>query len=311
MTIRNVGFLGAAGGFRPIQATGGDSYDITVSGVNYRVHVFSSPGTENLEVFSRGSTGLVEYFIQAGGGAGIANRGGGGGAGGMVTNLGTSGDIISVGSNPVVVGAGTDRPSGESIGSSGGNSSFIGAVAIGGAAAAPNLSNDARNGGCGSGTLGFFSSGLGGLGLQPTSSSGGFGNNGGASSPSQTGDQRKAGGGGGIGSAGGTATDSFAGNGGAGLSSVTVGGVVYSFAVEFGTTFGQLFDGKRWFGGGGGGGTSGSNPGLGGVGGGGNGALSATAGNGLPNTGGGGGGNDLGSNAGGGGSGIVMIRYPI
>jgi len=307
--LRNRGL--SAGGFKPIEATGGTVSEITVSGVTYKVHHFTSTGESFLNVTSAGSDGLVEYFVQAGGGPGIANRGGGGGAGGMVTNLGSEGVKVSAGANSVIVGAGGARGAAEAKGIIGGDSSFLGVVALGGACAVSNTTDPDRNGGCGSGTLGFFASAAGGIGLQPSSASGGFGNNGGASSPAQTGDSRKAGGGGGTGAAGGTGTNSLAGSGGVGRSSVVVSGTTYVFSTQFGTTSGQLSGGARWFGGGGGGGTSGSGAGAGGIGGGGAGALAAAAGNGLANSGGGGGGNDLGSNSGVGGSGIVIIRYPI
>ena len=131
---------------RPIEATGGTTTDITVSGKLWRVHTFTTNGT--FAVSDYGSIGNgVEYLIVAGGGGGGGSSrsgstwrpGGGGGAGGMLTNV--NGSLLSVfqQSYSVVVGgegaAGNNAVLGVSlatVGTNGGNSSVFGLTAIGG-----------------------------------------------------------------------------------------------------------------------------------------------------------------------------------
>ena len=200
------------------------------------------------------------------------------------------------GTFPVVIGAGgqgyynTDRK-----GDDGGDSSFFGYIGLGGGGGAAGGSVDGgrgNNGGCGGGGSHPYS-GPRSTGLQPTSTSGGFGFGGGAannSSPDWGG-----GAGGGIGQQGQDGTAPVGGYGGDG----------------------KLFDIdgiQKWYGGGGSGANC-DNPNAsinpGGLGGGGY-AASNIVGNGGNGYGGGGGGAGYPQRqAGRGGNGVVIIRYPV
>lgn len=168
--------------FRAIAATGGDSVsDITVGGIRYRVHTFTTVGTSTFTVTDPGS-GLhpgiggqlngIEYLIIAGGGGGgrgipgSNNSGGGGGAGGYRCSVageqsggGSAAEslfIPSLQTYGVVVGAG-----GFGLGSGvdttksypGGDSSFasIASTGGGGGARTDNNSTDRGTGGSGGG----------------------------------------------------------------------------------------------------------------------------------------------------------------
>jgi len=259
--------------FIGVLATGGTVTEILVSGVQYRVHTFTSVGTSSFQVL-RG--GQVEYLIVAGGGGGGRGYdGGGGGAGGLITGLFT--------------------PSPQSY-----------SIVIGGGGAAST--NDANPGSSGSGSSGFFATALGGggggsypgggpgrNGLTGGSGGGGVRDAGPGNGTSGQGFiggsglnvANYAGGGGGATQQGGNATSTSNGNGGNGYIS-NINGI------------------STAFGGGGAGAGSVTSTALGGSGGGGDSVLNGT--NGL---GGGGGGGRVGVTGGGGGSGIVIIRYRI
>ena len=288
--------------WRPIadthpDATGGTIVDTSVSGINYRVHIFTTVGNST---FTVSKTGEVEYLIVAGGGGGSDTGSGGGGAGGLLTGFTTvtpQAYTITVGGG----GAGTNSYfSGTSglTGGRGGNSVALGFTAIGGGGGGGyrTAANEATMaGGSGGGHRGT-NGGVGGTGTP------GQGNNGGNSTLPNG---EAASGGGGAGSVGGDARSGFGGDGGAGvISSIT------------GTA-------RFYAGGGGGSGGYGNavRSGIGGLGGGGNGGGVSRfiedpfIQNGFPNTGGGGGGQGYNGDTapvqggGNGGSGIVVIRY--
>lgn len=289
------------GKFSPIQATGGTVTDVSIGGVLYRVHAFTSIGTSSFVVSNSGTTGKIDVLIVGGGGAsgqgsGGFNSSGGAGAGGLIY----SSLSIEENSYSIVVGAGGNNfgrtnPGGSAPSNGNGvDSSAFGDVALGGGAGGPT-DDTPRSGGSGGGQGGV--SGSGAAALQPGSASGGFGNAGG----NRTGDNRNSvgGGGGGAGAPGQNAP---------GLREAGNGGVGFDASGLFGDSVGE--DG--FFGGGGGGGRNESGSfGQGGHGGGGNGGL-GNAQAGTPGTGGGGGGGGTDSGSGGdGGSGIVLVRYPL
>lgn len=288
-----------AGTISPV-ATGGTITNITLNGIKYRVHTFSTVGESNFIVTRAGP---VEYLIVAGGGGGGANHAGGGGAGGVL--IGST--ILNIGTYTVTVGAGGSKATTfPSQGFDGKNSSAFGFTAYGGG-----------GGGCrrDSGTAGLEFGRNGGSG-------GGGGGQGADNNPTSKG-------GSGIygqGNDGGTASyHAGAGGGGAGGPGTTVGtGYNNSDGSASGTTYpGKGGDGVSslisgslsFYGGGGGGGgfIGGPYSGAGGLGGGGKGQVGgADAGvDGTSNTGGGGGGANGGgnTNGGNGGSGIVIVRY--
>jgi hypothetical protein len=236
----------------------------------------------------------IEALIVGGGASGAGSNGGGsgprggGGAGGLIyttiQKLVGSQFLVTVGNG------GATTAASEVAGNDGLSSTLDTLVAIGGGGGATNNGQAGRNGGSGGG--GCYANAAG-TGLQPSSSSGGFGNNGGTARVS---DGTGAGGGGGSGSIGGTPTTPDAGgNGGSGR--------------QYSITGTSLFYAA---GGGGGGYPTSSNIGAGGSGIGGNGgggSLDATAG--AANTGSGGGGRGSGAASGAaGGSGVVIIAYP-
>ena len=289
-------------------ATGGSTSDVTINGVEYRIHAFTSTGTSTFTVNSLGNffDGNLDYLIVAGGGggghmdSGAGAAGGGGGAGGLLSGTTT----VAAQSYSIVVGSG----GGDQINSTqniyaqnGGNSSAFGNTAIGGGGGGTR-DFDGRDGGSGGGTNNGITGW--GDGVSGQGNRGGGGENSGSPSAG--------GGGGGAGEVGengknqGFSTN-VAGKGGDGL--------------YFGNIFTDSFGDSGWFAGGGGGG-NGQPPadGVGGLGGGGNGG-GATSGSSTrsrdgfdaqANTGGGGGG-AAGSPArgGNGGSGIVLVRYPL
>lgn len=297
-------WLGASA-FEPIIATGGAEYSISIDGVEWRVHSFTSNGS--LSVSSTGSLGTVDYLVVAGGGGGGGYySGGGGGAGGLLTSI--SGEVSGGGVLPgqmseitnidylVTVGLGGAGGTGDSSasGQNGQNSSFNGLTAIGGGGGGSGGLSGA-NGGSGGGSggngqaTGFY---FGGTGSQGYNGGNGYSDSG----------NYGAGGGGGAGSAGLNGDDSISGEAGIGvISSITGESLYYSGGGGAGTHTGT--NSTRTLGGIGGGGD-------GGLGGGNNSGFSGTA-----NTGGGGGGatyqNSTGAVGGTGGSGIVIVRYPI
>ncbi|MFN9984348.1 MAG: VCBS domain-containing protein, partial [Pirellula sp.] len=98
----------------------------------------------------------VEYLVVGGGGGGgggalAANNGGGGGGGGVITGISNN---LSAATYSIVVGAGGNGGTASNIGTSGGNSSFNGLVAIGGGAGGggtPATKYAALSGGSGGG----------------------------------------------------------------------------------------------------------------------------------------------------------------
>lgn len=128
------------GGYTPITATGGT---ITTDG-NYKVHTFLT--SDNFEVLS--GSGDIEYLLVAGGGAGGWGLGGGGGAGELVTDI----ENITVGTYPVIIGAGGAGVF-HGSGSNGSNSTFNGHTAIGGGGGG-TANNNGKNGGSGGGAGG-------------------------------------------------------------------------------------------------------------------------------------------------------------
>ena len=287
----------------PISATGGTVSDVTIGGVDYRIHAFTSTGTSTFEVVSLGTTtGEVDVLVVAGGGGGgghtnsTSTRGGGGGAGGVAFGTIT----FPAGSYTVTVGAGgTTRNTGN-------NSSIDGILAKGGGFGAyrdPDntvFSGTDRSGGSGGGGS-YYGSNEEGFATQPDTNANvdDFGFNGGRGwDLSQSSPYPGSGGGGASEKGEALSSGSRGGNAGDGI----------DYSTEFGTDFGE----SGYFAGGGGGGGE-TTSGQGGLGGGGNGGTGSNGGqNGTPNTGGGGGGAGRDSSQGGtGGSGIVLIRYRI
>ena len=257
--------------------TGGD----TVQNIGgYRIHTFTTTGTQTFTVSGASITG-AQMLVVAGGGGGGFGTGGGGGAGGLVY---VSSTTLSAGSYTVTVGAGgAGNTTGQGVATNGGNSSVTGyttAIGGGGGANTANASAGGSGGGTTNNVSGF------GAGTAGQGNRGGTGLNSGA---------YESGGGGGAGAVGANGVVGTPGAGGIGLA--------YSIS---GTS--------KYYAGGGGGGWNGSATGAsGGLGGGGNGGNAANNTAGTPNTGGGGGGgNNFGGSVAGksGGSGIVIIAYP-
>ena len=281
-------------------ASGGDISDITIDGVEYRVHTFTNVGSSTFEVTDLGdSTGEVEYLVVGGGGGGASRHGGGGGAGGLI-----QGSLsISPQSYSVSIGnGGSGAPSGGTTrGDLGEDSSLFGLIAIGGGFGNGDSNIDGGSGGSGGSGGGARgnTTGSGGSGQQPNSTNGGLGNDGGGVIGNGTG-----GGGGGAMQVGETGNgDGSGGTGGDG--------------IDLSGTFGIAFGENGFFAGGGGGGGREGPEKQGGLGGGGNGGATnpSTDIDGMANTGGGGGGggmevdNSANRPGGSGGSGIVIIRF--
>ena len=262
-------------------ATGGDL--ITTSG-SYKIHTFTTVGTSSFVVSNLGESPSIEYLVIGGGGGGGAGRNcGGGGAGGLIYNTAS----LSVGTYTIIVGqsgsAAIATNPAAANGGNGGNSIFNALVALGGGGGSGG--SYANNGGSGGG--GFLNP-TNGIGLQPTSSYGGFGNNGG--SGYNIGGGYGAGGGGGAGAVGADGTSSTGGNGGNGKAYAFVGASTY-------------------YAGGGGGSVNPGTPGIGGLGGGGAG-INTNFGTPVNATGyGSGGGGGLNANGGAGSPGIILIKY--
>jgi hypothetical protein len=137
---------GSAGG-NALAPAGDTVTNISVNGVTYRVHSFTSVGTSSLTIVRGGS---FEYLVIAGGGAGGPTIGGGGGAGGYRVSVPgetsgggasaesplslTTGSVVTV-----VVGAG-------GVNSNGGNSQFGTIVSIGGGSEYGSISGGSGGG---------------------------------------------------------------------------------------------------------------------------------------------------------------------
>ena len=273
VTGRNVNIIISSSGTPYMVATGGT---ITTDG-DYRIHTFTSSG--NFEVLTLGVNPIVDFMLVAGGGSGgkstSGGSAGGGGAGGLIYIENQS---ITLGIKPVVIGnGGASRTISGIQGINGGNSTFLGNIAIGGGGGGANT-NSGGNGGSGGGGAFITSNGTG------TTGQGFPGGLNGASGEAGSG-------GGGSGQVGLSTFNRNGANGGIGRQTYING-----------TT--------NYFAGGGGGSPYASNTvGNGGLGGGGNGGRSGIpCTNGTANTGGGGGGGyDVDSGAG--GSGVCIIRY--
>ena len=275
-------------------------------GGGWTYEVFTSGGTWDWS--AAGSPSTVDVLVLAGGGGGGGDGGGGGGgAGGLVIaeDVSVSADVT------VTVGAG--GAGGSEQGVKGSDSSFGATTAEGGGKGGGGwTAEDIRSlGGDGGSGGGAGRSGTGNTYNYGGTATTGQGSDGGDSLSTND----AAGGGGGKGAAGGnrsySAPDTFAGDGGDGVTLTSLG---WGDAVTEGAPSAVA--------GGGGGGTSGGTDryaGYGGYGGGGDGgpdASSNTSGigsSGTANTGGGGGGGhsqDGSMYAGGsGGSGLVIVRY--
>ena len=281
-------------------ANGGTVSTVSIDGINYRVHTFTTSGT--LTVIE---SGFAEVLVVAGGGPGGGQGGndgsGGGGAGGLVFN---SAFELTVGNSMnVVIGAGGAGVSAATKGQNGSNSVIGSITAIGGGAGGSEAGAETRfgnNGGSGGGAGGYAEIYTGGLGTTFQGNKGGD-NNFSFALPNNLGGGG-GGGAGGAGQAGSTNSGNNRGYGGSGL----------PYFMPSTSTF--------YAGGGGCGGGYGGPGGQGGAGGGGTGGSSASgqaAGtSGTANTGGGGGGaggSNLGgtANSGSGGSGIIIVRYII
>lgn len=275
-------------GFRPIQASGGSQTDITVSGVAWRVHSFTTVGNSTFTISNLGTVGQVQYLIVAGGGGGGGDVAGGGGGGRVMT--GTFSPTVT--SYTITVGdGGAYHASNNGQGGKGGDSSALGLSALGGTGGTGRVGggapvNNGWNGGGGS---------------HDQSNTVGLGGFAGGDSAGKGTTSNGNGGGGGSGGSGVAGTTGKAGDGGPGVSS--------SIRTGSAVTYG---------GGGGGNYYSTANAALRGLGvdGGGDGSTDpADNGNdGEANRGGGGGGGPTTArapNGGRGGSGIVVIRYPL
>jgi hypothetical protein len=273
-----------------------------------------------------------DILIVGGGGGGGSDNAGGGGAGGLVflENQKLNGEIV------IRVGkGGNGGVNGSSLSENGKNSLIQYSdetnnfTALGGGyGGMGDGDNTGGDGGSGGGGAAEAEPATGGIGLQPTYSTIGFGNNGGNGG---SGGDKGGGGGGGAGTIGRYAgyladNSSYGGAGGEGLYIINN----KNFKTHFNlidTTIGEHKDGNVYFAGGGGAGNrnsigamymtdnSGYKTNRGGWGGGGLGGQSSgneKGQNGKNNTGGGGGGGYLHSSVGDGGmggSGIVIIRY--
>jgi len=123
-------------------ATGGNNiYTYTYGGTSYKLHKFTSNGN-----FITGNR-TVDYLIIGAGGGGGHHSGGGGGAGGLVWLTGQS---LSAGTFPVVIGNGGST-SYNTNGTDGQNSTFNGKTSLGGGGGSGEDGTSGRNGGSGGG----------------------------------------------------------------------------------------------------------------------------------------------------------------
>lgn len=259
----------------PMTAVGGATTDVTVDGVVYRTHTFTSTGILTVTSATDG-VATVEYLVVGGGGGGgngsYRRAGGGGGAGGFLTGrialqvedytitVGTGGASETSG-NPSKIASPTVPAILESLG--GGTREAIGGSGGGGNANQPGITGSPTSKGLG--TSGQGNPGGNG-GPEIVSNGGCGGGGGGAGSAGQNGSptlgsDRSAGGNGQQSSISGYLV-SYAGGGGGG-GSFTTGGVGGSGVGGAGG--GDYLDGlnavaNTGSGGGGGGQTPGSGP---------------------------------------------------
>lgn len=269
-----------------ISATGGTTADITLNGVAYRTHTFTTVGNTTFTISSVPTSASFNYLVVAGGGGGGVGRGGGGGGGGVLTGTMS----LSATSYTITVGAGGANAYNDLQGGDGGSSSIAAlVVATGGGGGGGWTTNAGRAGGSGGGaSAGSTASGGTGVAGQGFAGSvrlsvevGGGGGGAGASTAGRDGAI-------GVSSMITGTTTYYGGGGGAGSSNAGTPGVAY------GGTY-QVANGI--YGGGNGANTPGTNQ---------------PYQNALANTGGGGGGQEgYTGNSGSGGSGIVIISYLI
>lgn len=156
-----------------IVATGGSIY-VDPYNANYKIHQWTSGSSNKFTVTSCPANPTVEVMVVGGGGSGEYA---GGGAGGYVY---ASSWLVSLGDFLVQVGGGGTNyqvPAGNSLV----QGLYYPLVALAGGTASPGASDTFQSGGSGSGGSDNeerFKNG--GAGLQPTSTSGGFGNRGNA-----------------------------------------------------------------------------------------------------------------------------------
>lgn len=211
--------VAAGSGTGGVLATGGAAiYDYTTNGITYRVHRFSTVGSNHVVISHVDGDGAVDYLVVGGGGGGGGGwEGGGGGAGGMLT--GTTN--VTKGTLSVVVGGGglgcnrvADKPA-----RNGSHSSFGAIVAIGGGCGASGTpqAHAGVGGSGGGGTAGSM------MGAEGTAGQGHAGGAGYYAADGQAG-----GGGGGAGGSGSTNTNVATAPGGPGRSSSLAG-----FAVTY------------------------------------------------------------------------------
>jgi hypothetical protein len=129
--FKGVGGLGRrlAPGLQFVTATGGTVTDVTIGGLNYRIHQFTSNGT--FSVSSPGEVGAL--IVGGGGGANSAFPGQPGGGGGGVVEQASI--LVTAQNYSITVGAGGLTVYNGTAGTGGGSSSALGYTAGGGAAA--------------------------------------------------------------------------------------------------------------------------------------------------------------------------------
>jgi hypothetical protein len=280
---------------------------ILSSDSTYYYRTFTSNG--NL-VVSNGPIS-TSILMVGGGGAGDNDHGGGGGAGGVLYHASRS---VSIGTYPIVVGAGGLGNNGIPL--NGGDTTLTDGASVltafGGGRGSTNNADPGGSGGSGGGG-GGANSGVGtrsGGSATQTSNNGGtgYGNNGGTGGGTSG---EPGGGGGGAGQAGQNAASDRAGAGGNGLNTWATWLSVVASSVSSETA--TIYNTGYIAGGGGGGSTSGGAQvqAAGGLGGGGRGDCNVSPGiAGVANTGGGGGSHGNGGTTGAdGGSGVVIVRY--
>ena len=297
--------------------TGGNSSGTyTYDSVTYNYKKFTANGT-----FVAPSSGTVDVFVLAGGGATVGDNGGGGGAGGLVWKESLT---VSAGNHTVTVGAGGTGTTAGSQGSSttGSDSVFSSYITGKGGGYGGSSSVDAGDGGSGGGGGRVHPSSAKGDATQPSQAgnSAGLGYNGGEGRSNSTG---PGGGGGGAGAVGSNASSGTVGNGGVGSSTFIGSSAAATTAFLLGTVSGtnssnaattNSSGGTLYIAGGGSGGTQDrgthGSGGNGGIGGGANIGGNDPGNNALVNTGSGGSSTTSGGGTGGnGGSGLVIVRY--
>ena len=143
---------GSPGAAPTWNASGGNAVfpSVSIDGVNYKIHRFTSPGNF---VITPGSGGY-DVIVIAGGGSGGVDNGGGGGAGGVVDATVPSA-VVSNGTFGVSIGSGgAARPGGMDNGSGnkGSDTTFV---------VSPTITLTADGGGAGSGWAGGANGGQG------------------------------------------------------------------------------------------------------------------------------------------------------